>query len=153
MTTRSGGMAAFRPERMREHRQRAGLSLEQLALLAGISPETARKAESGRRRPTGRVVVALAGALGVGVEELAPRAAGPATLKQLRQRTGRTQRQVAEAIGMSAQMVSRVEAGAYRASDPARWAPAYGVTPEQWLGAWQAGRDERCRDIQGARKA
>ncbi|MEV4437891.1 helix-turn-helix transcriptional regulator [Streptomyces sp. NPDC049577] len=152
MTTRSGGVATFRSDRMREHRQRAGLSVEELALLAGVSPETVRKAESGARKPTGRVVVALADALRVSVEVLAPPGAvGRPTLKQLRQRTGRTQREVAEFIGMSSQMVSRVEAGVYRASDPGRWAPAYDVTPEQWLSAWQAGRDERRQRIEGAR--
>ncbi|MFQ6199143.1 helix-turn-helix domain-containing protein [Streptomyces sp. NPDC000405] len=145
-------MAAFRPDHMRYHRQRAGLSLEQLALLADVSPETVRRAESGATKPTGRVVVRIAEALRISVDELAPPpATGPATLKQLRQRTGQTQRQVAEAIGMSAQMVSRVEAGVYRARDPDRWAPAYKVSPEQWLAAWQTGRDARRRDIEGAR--
>ncbi|MGK5631295.1 helix-turn-helix domain-containing protein [Streptomyces sp. URMC 123] len=148
--TRSGGMTAFRPERMRHHRQRAGLSLGQLALLAGISPETARKAESGARSPTARVVLSLAQALRVSADELAP-SQGPVTLKQLRQRTGRTQRQVAEAIGMSAQMVSRVEAGVYRVRAPDRWAPAYQVTTDQWLVAWQAGRDAHRRRIEEAR--
>ncbi|MEU1826675.1 helix-turn-helix transcriptional regulator [Streptomyces abikoensis] len=145
-------MASFQSECMRYHRQQAGLSLEQLALLAGVSPETVRRAESGATKPIGRVVIQIAEALRIGVEELAPSpATGPATLKQLRQRTGQTQRQVAEAIGMSAQMVSRVEAGVYRVRDPGRWAPAYKVSPEQWSTAWQAGRDARRRDIEGAR--
>ncbi|MFI2077681.1 helix-turn-helix domain-containing protein [Streptomyces triculaminicus] len=145
-------MAAFRPERMRHHRLQAGLSLENLALLADISPETARKVEAGARKPTARVVLALARALAVDVDELALPPQTPVTLKQLRQRTGQTQRQVAQAIGMSAQMVGRVEAGVYRAREPDRWAPAYQVTPEQWLAAWQAGRDERRRSIEEARR-
>ncbi|MFI9203742.1 helix-turn-helix transcriptional regulator [Streptomyces sp. NPDC053048] len=149
--TRSGGMATFRPDLMRDHRQRAGLSLEQLAVLADISPETARRVEAGACRPTARVAVALAQALQVEMDILAPSPPGPETLKHLRQRTGKTQRQVADEVGMSAQMVSRVESGVYRVREPGRWAPAYGVTPQQWLTAWQAGRDERRRRIEEVR--
>jgi transcriptional regulator with XRE-family HTH domain len=134
---------------MRDHRQRRGLTVDQLAVLAGINPGTIRRAEAGERMPSGRVVRALAQALEVEVGELVDDG-GPITLKQIRQRLGLTQRQVAEAIGMSTQMVSRVETGVYGVSDPARWASAYRLTPEQWTAAWQAGRDARRRSITGS---
>ncbi|MFP8906168.1 helix-turn-helix domain-containing protein [Streptomyces atacamensis] len=142
--------SAFRPDVMREVRQRAGLSRAQLAVLAQVSPETVRAAENRRHTPSVRVLRAIAEALAVPVDELCP-AAGPPTLKQLRRRTGLTQKQTAQAIGVSAQMVSRVEAGVYGVRDPARWAAAYQVDRKAWTAAWEAGREARRREVQEQR--
>ncbi|WP_438297857.1 helix-turn-helix domain-containing protein [Streptomyces sp. HUAS TT7] len=131
---------------MREQRVAVGLSCEQLAISAEVSPETVRRAESGRGHPSARVVAALADALGMPVDELAPQE-GPVTLRQLRQRTQQTQRAVADQVGVSSQMVSRVEQGTYGVKEPARWAAAYRVPVRQWKAAWAAGREARRQQI------
>ncbi|WP_326655711.1 helix-turn-helix transcriptional regulator [Streptomyces sp. NBC_01750] len=138
-------MLNFRADRLRKQRLARGLSSDQLAALAGISPETERRAESGRK-PGPRVVAALAKALGVSVGELAP-AEGPLTLRQMRQRRGLTQREVAAEVGVTSQMVSRVEAGTYGVKDASRWAAAYGTSEAKWTKAWRAGQEERRRRI------
>ncbi|MGW1666182.1 helix-turn-helix domain-containing protein [Streptomyces microflavus] len=124
----------------------AGLSCEQLAMLAGVSPETVRRAEKGKSQPSGRVAKALADALSCQVEELAPTGA-QLTLKELRQRQGGTQRDLAARIGVSTQMVSRVENGVYGVREPNRWAAAYGVSRAQWGAAWAASKEDRRRRI------
>lgn len=141
---------AFRADRMRELRQRDGLSRADLALLARVSPETVRSAENGRCHPSARVVRALAEALTVPVAELSPTQGRP-TLKELRKNIGRTQRQLAEVIGMSAGMVSKVEAGMYGVSDPDRWAAGYRVSRDEWAAAWEAGREKRRRAVKPSR--
>ncbi|MFD0409956.1 helix-turn-helix domain-containing protein [Kitasatospora sp. NPDC127116] len=136
---------------MRTLRQAAGLSRAQLALIAGVSPETVRNAETGSRSPSARVVRALARALGVPVGELMPPQGAP-TLRVLRQRTGLTQRQTAEVIGVSAGMVSKVEAGMYGVRSVARWASAYGVGVKTWTKAWKAGRERRRAEAEKGRR-
>ncbi|MHC3394700.1 helix-turn-helix domain-containing protein [Streptomyces lavendulocolor] len=144
-------MATFRPDVLLTQREAAGLSCEQLAMLAGISPETVRRAEKGKSKPSARVTKALADALGRRVEELAPPAA-QLTLKQLRQHAGGTQKDVAGRIGVSTQMVSRVENGVYGVKDPDRWASAYGVSKAKWMKAWTAGREDRRQRIRAQPK-
>ncbi|MER7952321.1 helix-turn-helix transcriptional regulator [Streptomyces sp. NPDC096079] len=142
----SPGTAAFQPSRLHEQRERARLSVEALAVLAAVSPETVRRAEQGRRKPSARVLKALADALKVPMEELAP-VEGPLTLKQIRQREGITQKVMATKVGVSAHMVSRVENGVYGVREPTQWATAYGVTPSEWVEAWTAGREDRQKRI------
>ncbi len=136
---------APRAVRLQALRQSKRLSRAQLALMAGVSPETVRNAEQGRCEPSARVAGQLAQALGVTVGDLQPET--PATLKGLRAATGLTQRAMSKVIGMSAAMVSKVEQGTYGVRDPARWAVGYQVTPEEWTRAWQAGREARRRAI------
>ncbi|MGW3091663.1 helix-turn-helix domain-containing protein [Streptomyces sp. NPDC001108] len=142
-------MPTFRSDLLRLQRTEAGLSCEQLALLADIAPETVRRAERGRSQPSPRVVRALAAALGSSVDELAPPEAR-VTLKQLRQRTGRTQKAVALQIGVSTQMVGRVENGVYGVKEPGRWAVAYRVSKARWLKAWAASREAKQQSIRRA---
>ncbi|MCX5199684.1 helix-turn-helix transcriptional regulator [Streptomyces sp. NBC_00249] len=136
-------MASFQASVLLTQRKLAGLSCEQLALLAGISPETVRRAEKGRSKPSARVTKALARVLCLPVEELAPPSPAPLTLKQVRQQTGATQKEVAERARVSTQMVSRVENGVYGVKDAGRWAKAYGVSRATWTKAWSAGREAR----------
>ncbi|MBE9500768.1 helix-turn-helix transcriptional regulator [Streptomyces sp. GKU 257-1] len=148
----SSGISTFRPDRLREARERAGLSPEQLGVLAGVSPETARRAEGARGHPNARVARALAQALGVELDHLAP-PARDLTLGQARQRTGRTQREIARALGMSVQMVSAVERGVYRARQPDRWAAAYRMSRKRWWQAWETGRQTRIRAMENTQRA
>ncbi|WP_327389151.1 helix-turn-helix transcriptional regulator [Streptomyces sp. NBC_01207] len=144
--TPSSGMVSFRADLLLTQRQAAGLSCEELAVLAHVSPETIRRAEKGRSKPGARVTKALAEALSLPVEELAP-PAPQLTLKQLRQQAGATQKEVAGRAGVSTQMVSRVENGVYGVKDEARWASAYGVSRTAWTRAWGVGRADRQRRI------
>ncbi|WP_443047194.1 helix-turn-helix domain-containing protein [Streptomyces sp. NBC_00267] len=139
----------FRPSVLAELRTRAQLSRAELALLARVSPETVRAAETGMRSPSARVLRALAEALAVPVDQLCPVGRAAPTLKQLRRRTGQTQKETAEAIGVSGQMVSRVEAGVYGVRDPVRWAAGYQVSPSEWTAAWEAGKEARRKEIKG----
>ncbi|MFD5372086.1 helix-turn-helix domain-containing protein [Streptomyces sp. NPDC127103] len=140
------GIESFQADRLRSQLQAAGLSCEGLAVLAGVSPETVRRAERGQSKPSARVLKKLAAALGTSVGALAPPPA-EATLKELRQRAGVTQKDMATSIGVSSHMVSRVENGVYGVREPARWATAYGVSEETWAEAWTAGREERQRRV------
>ncbi|MEU9079970.1 helix-turn-helix transcriptional regulator [Kitasatospora sp. NPDC048538] len=140
----------FRGDRMQALRQAGGLSRAQLALLAQVSPETVRNAETGACHPSARVARALAVALGVPIADLSP--PGEAiTLKVLRRRTGLTQKQVAERVGVSPGMVSKVEAGMYGVRALARWAAAYGVSARAWAAAWKAGRERRREEAERKR--
>ncbi|MFF4709594.1 helix-turn-helix domain-containing protein [Streptomyces sp. NPDC001297] len=145
MSSKPAGV--FRPSVLAGLRQRAQLSRAELALLAGVSPETVRAAETGRRSPSARVLHALARALAVPVDRLSPVGTTTPTLKQLRGRTGRTQKETAEVIGVTGQMVSRVEAGVYGVRDPVRWAAGYQVSPAEWTAAWEAGKEARRKEI------
>ncbi|WP_078652880.1 helix-turn-helix transcriptional regulator [Streptomyces sp. NRRL F-525] len=137
----------FRPDVLADLRKKAQLSRAELALLARVSPETVRAAETGKRVPSARVLHGLAEALAVPVDRLSPVGKATPTLNQLRRRTGRTQRETADVIGVSGQMVSRVEAGVYGVRDTARWAVAYQVSPPEWTAAWEAGREARRTEI------
>jgi transcriptional regulator with XRE-family HTH domain len=56
--------------KLRDLREREGLSQRSLALAAGISERTVKYAEAGRHSPTGIVLHKLAKALNVEVSEL-----------------------------------------------------------------------------------
>lgn len=142
----SSGIPQFRADLLRAKRQARGWSCEQLAVIAGITPETARKAESGTVRPSPRVVKALAAALDTSVDELAP-VEGPLTLRELRTRRGVTQRTVAAEVGVSTGMVSKVENGKHGVKRPEKWAAAYGVSRTRWTEAWEAGREQQRQRI------
>ncbi|MER7049918.1 MULTISPECIES: helix-turn-helix domain-containing protein [Streptomyces] len=141
----SSGLTGFRADLLRSKREARGWSCEQLALMASVTPGTVRKAEAGPGNPSPRVVGALAAALSVNVAELAP--TGDLSLRQLRARRGVTQKIVAAEVGVSTGMVSKVETGKYGVRNPARWAPAYGVSVRDWTKAWNAGRETHRRRI------
>jgi len=147
----SSGIPSFRADLLRTKREARGWSCEQLAVVAGITPGTARTAESGTVRPSPRVVKALAAALDTTVDELAP-LEGPVSLRELRARRGVTQRTVAAEVGVSTGMVSKVENGKHDVKQPERWAAAYGVSRDQWTQAWEAGREDQRRRIRARTK-
>lgn len=142
----SSGIPQFRADLLRSKRQARGWSCEQLAVIAGITPGTVRKAEGGTVRPSPRVVKALAAALDSSVDELAP-VEGRLSLRELRARRGVTQKDVAAEVGVSTGMVSKVENGKHGVKDREGWAAAYGVSPERWTDAWDAGRETQRRRI------
>lgn len=68
------------PRRLREERMRRGLTLEQLAALAGVSRAMISKIERGQSSPTAVLLSRLADAMGLSLSALMsePRAANPA---------------------------------------------------------------------------
>ncbi|MGW0188117.1 helix-turn-helix domain-containing protein [Streptomyces sp. NPDC003362] len=137
-------MSPFDGSRARALRLNAGIGLEDLAAAAGISPNTLRSAESGRRRPRARVVAALACALGVTTDDLhSPLPEDQLQelpLREIRQHLGLTQQQIGQLTGTGRQMVSRVERGVSGVSCPDVWAAAYHLTASQWETAQQQAR-------------
>ncbi|MEH0589791.1 helix-turn-helix transcriptional regulator [Streptomyces sp. B21-106] len=133
-------MSRFNGTRARALRLQAGIGVEDLAVAAGVSPNTVRSAESGAHQPRPAVAHALAHALGVPADELRLQS-GSLTLRDVRTRLGLTQAQIAARIGVVRQRVSQVERGMSGVRAPFSWALAYGLTPAQWQSAHQASRD------------
>jgi transcriptional regulator with XRE-family HTH domain len=65
--------------RLRELREQAGLTQQQLAQRAGMAWRTITHLEGGDRKPTWETVLTLCGALGVGCGEFAKEPATPLT--------------------------------------------------------------------------
>lgn len=63
-------MPVFSPERLREARERASLTQEQVAQRAGLTRATVQNVERGRRAPQGYVLARLAQACGVSIDSL-----------------------------------------------------------------------------------
>lgn len=59
-------------DRLRDARERAGLSIAQLANLVGVNRAHLSNVERGDRRPSPEVAVRVAQALGVGIDDLRP---------------------------------------------------------------------------------
>jgi len=64
-------------DRLRDARVTRGLTQLQLCSATGIAVSTLSNTERGHTRPTLDVIVKIADALGVGVDDLLGRAAGP----------------------------------------------------------------------------
>jgi transcriptional regulator with XRE-family HTH domain len=133
-------VASYDGARARALRLAAQLGIEDLAVAAGVSPNTVRSAETGTHQPRPRVAYAIARALGVPVHELLPPGPAP-TLRDVRCRLGLTQAEMAARLGVARQMVSQVERGVSGVRSLSSWATAYGLTPAQWARAHQAARD------------
>ncbi len=69
MTKRGGWPSTGFGERLREFRSAAGLSQRELAERAGCNLFTVAKLERGSQEPAWPLVLALAGALGIGCQE------------------------------------------------------------------------------------
>ncbi len=85
---------------LRELRQAAGLSQEDLASLAGCAPSAVGTWESGRYGPQPRHAIALAEALGVSIHDLITFEAADAALRDLRAWAGLTQTEVRQQLSL-----------------------------------------------------
>ncbi|MFD5588813.1 helix-turn-helix transcriptional regulator [Streptomyces sp. NPDC127063] len=133
-------MGLYDGARARSLRLQAGVSVEDLATAAGVSPNTVRSAESGTHQPRPRVANAIARALGVPLSELF-QPNQRLTLRDVRWHLGLTQAQMAARIGVVRQRISQVERGVAGVRSVAAWAAAYGLTAAQWVSAHKASRD------------
>ncbi|MER6121779.1 helix-turn-helix transcriptional regulator [Streptomyces sp. NPDC001795] len=133
-------MSPYDGARARALRLDAQIGIEELATAGGVSANTVRSAESGHHQPRPRVANAIARALGVPLDELAP--PGPAlTLCDVRRRLVLTQAEIADKLGVVRQRVSQVERGVTEVPSPQAWAAAYGLSTAQWVSVDAASRD------------
>lgn len=95
--------------RIREERERRGLSVRRMAALAGLSPAYLSRIERGQRGPSADVAARLEAALA--------EAPGPLEVdwRALRERLGLSLRKLAQCSGVDAAVLSRVERGQRRA--------------------------------------
>lgn len=136
-----GTMARFDPHRLTAARERRGLSMIELERLAGLSRGRVSEIEAGRPT-TPPVVVALAAALEVSVDDLAPMPARP-TLVDYRQQRGLLSQDLANELGVAAATISRIENGLLELRLREEWADLLGIDVERLQRAWEAGRRAR----------
>lgn len=103
---------------LRRRRQDLGLTISALADRAGVSPSFVSEIEQGKKLPSLATLDRLAAVLGVGRGALVPPlGAGPDApglperVRRARDRLGMTQDELAGAAGLSAAMISQIEAG------------------------------------------
>jgi len=101
----------FDPGRLREHRQRAGLSQERVAVLLGVPRTQVVAWETGRRGLSLRHLRVIAGHLGIRPAELfVPEDAGE-TLRTLRENVGLSQFELAGLLQVDLRTYRRLETG------------------------------------------
>ncbi|MDP2871073.1 MAG: helix-turn-helix transcriptional regulator [Bacillota bacterium] len=123
---------------LRRRRQDLGLTISALAAKAHLSPSFVSEIEQGKKLPSLASLDRIAAALGITRNSLIPPpGAGldapdlPARVRRARERMGMAQDELAEGAGLSAGMISQIEAGATRPSleTVERLARALCVTP------------------------
>lgn len=103
------GVASFDPAALRRIRERAGLSQQALATNLGLARTNYIGYETSRLRPSSKLLAAMARALEVHPSALTTVTAEHATLKDLRQWSGLSHREIDERLGASG--YGRVERG------------------------------------------
>lgn len=112
-------LRGFDPERLASERSAAGMTVGDLARLAGVGPSAIYNWESGYRTPQPDSLARVAAALDLTVEEFVRIPPDERTLVDLRVLAGLTQPQLAARIGVSTQMLGMIER-AERALDDER---------------------------------
>ena len=148
-------VGGFRRDRMRQAREAAGLSRQDVAVILDCAASTVRGWEDGTATPHGPYLKNLAEALGLKLEDLVAEASGEhLTLGDLRARAGLLQADAAIALGLSVPTLSETERG-NRTVQPDRAAALarlYAVPVEQVLLAAQTTRElRRQRALEKAR--
>lgn len=105
---------SFSGETLARSRQMRGLSHDQLGEVVGIKRPNLIAYEKGDRRPSPPTAVALADALSLPLEQLSSVDPSCWTLEDLRGFSGRTRKEVAEALGVRPDTYARMERGARR---------------------------------------
>ncbi len=146
-----GGVRRFSPSRLQQARTRSKLSLEQLALVAGVEKSTIGHWETGLTQPSTENLLAVAQALKVQVADLVPIPAGDLRPADLRNRVGLTRVVAAASVGITHGTLGTFERGARRLGQDAvvRLAELYGVATEELTECWQRERDARIRLFRG----
>lgn len=135
--------ADFDPPTLRVLRSDARLSREDLAEQAGLSVSSIKMWETGNRVPTVSAASKLASALGVDLAALSgsdePFDPARYSLRAIRTKFELTVPEVARAAGTNDDLIYDVELGHRLPPDPAVWARAYRITPEQLMRSWALG--------------
>ncbi|MFC9233639.1 helix-turn-helix domain-containing protein [Streptomyces decoyicus] len=118
-----------------------GLTLEQIAIKAGIPYSAVRSYSAGGARPTPERLGALADAIGVETTDLAPLRPSP-TLHELRWHSRMTVEQLAAKVGYSVSHTRLVLSGVAPVTEPARWTRALATTEQKLQRAWSSARAE-----------
>lgn len=128
----------FSGARLRRARHDRGLTADDLADLAGVSPQVLSAWETGRYSPTPQLLRRVADALHVTIADLVVLAADKSLLSDLRTQAGLTQSESAARVGVSPSTLARIEKGR-KGHDPAVvqvFADLYSVTVERVERSW-----------------
>lgn len=131
-----GGVRGFDPQRLRAAQERTGLSIRKLAKALGVSRGAVIIWRTGRNTPEPSNLRRLAEVLGCATTDLAPLGRWP-SLSDYRERLGLSQHEMGLKVGLHGSAVSMVEHGVRTPADPARWAAAYGLAPEEFSRIWR----------------
>jgi len=87
--------------RLRRLRDKKGITLERLAKVTGISTSTLSRLESGLRKPSLELLLPLAAALGIGLEEIvaSPRVEEPRVAQESTRKDGRVLTPLTQKLG------------------------------------------------------
>ncbi|BBE49126.1 helix-turn-helix transcriptional regulator [Rhodococcus erythropolis] len=135
----------FSAARLRRYRLARKANIADLADAAGVSEQTVSAWETGRAAPTPELLAKVAAELRLTVADLVPIPNDQLGLSDLRAQAGMTQGRAAEALGISATLLGRIEKGRkeYDEARAAQLAELYKVTPELVSEVWQRDRDSR----------
>jgi transcriptional regulator with XRE-family HTH domain len=104
-------LRGFDPVRLAAARTAAGMTVGDLARLAGVGPSAVYNWESGYRTPQPDSLARVAKALGAGIDEFVTIPAEQRTLVDLRVLVGLTQPQLAARMEISTQALGLIERG------------------------------------------
>lgn len=135
----------FSAARLRRYRLARKANIADLADAAGVSEQTVSAWETGRAAPTPELLAKVAAELRLTVADLVPIPNDQLGLSDLRAQAGMTQGRAAEALGISATLLGRIEKGRkeYDETRAAQLAELYKVTSELVAEVWQRDRDNR----------
>jgi len=130
---------------LRRYRQARKATIEDLADAAGVSAQTVSAWETGRAAPTPELLAKVAAELRLTVADLVPIPSDQLGLSDLRVQAGMTQGRAAEALGISATLLGRIEKGRKEFDDARaqQLAELYGAAKALVSEAWQRDRDNR----------
>ncbi len=135
------GVTGFRPDEFRAARKKAGLSQKQLAARLEVSQSQVSDWERGAVNPRARSLYTAAELLEVSMTELVDFDTEP-TLRQLRQRAGLSQRDLASSLAISQQAYNKLERGVVklRPEAAAVLAGRLSAAADDVLAAWRRTR-------------
>lgn len=130
--SRSGGIRDFAPDELRRRRHQAGLTVDKLADLAGVSKQSVTSWENYRTRPTAPHLRGICRTLRCTVRDLRT-TTGPVTLKDLRLDVYLRQSDVATATGKAAPTILQIEKGRMpiKPADEPLFCRVYGCSPAE----------------------
>lgn len=141
----TGGLEDFDLNRLRVIRERAGLTLADIAVRCGVTLGTARGWENGRNTPTETSATRLAEILDIHPADLTNTPRNQPSLRQLRQWRGLRGIDAAGAAGIGTPALYTAETYVSPMPDhiKAALAQAYNVSERQLVAAWNRGRQRR----------